>query len=1397
MKTTVFVGREPLLHDLTTLFEETKKGLGKVILLSGEAGSGKTSLVRQFVSRIETDKTIISAIVECVDKEGLNSYSPFKELLLQLNATALASNNLSKNEAMKKLKGFITEAGTQWIGTIPVIGGVIAAGINTFQAYQNHYKKNENQPKTESEADVFRIFEMEFRRLAQNHTLIVVLDDLQWADSMSLNLLFMLGKAIRQNSFPIMLIGTYRPSDVNAGRNKILETGKNISVRHPLQDKINELRNYTKLEAHISRNDKWLNELSVPSLSAIDINGILNRMFPANKFPTDFHSKLLELTGGHALFVTEVIFSLLQKEAIYKDANNNFLLKNSQLVELPTSIVGVIGERIERLSSELKKVLDYASVNGEDFSIQIIEKILKIDELDLLDYIEELAKKHGLLVSSDTEKIKDILFDLYHFTNKLIHKYVYENLEGARRRALHRKVAETIKNIFGDELETNNELKDKYLRHLQIGQGLIDGVTFQLTNNAEKEQESDRNQILIAADNEVKSAFQEFEQYAMNECIARADKALAFVTTSLFENEDAKKIRLKALTAKMKAQNWLGFYKDAFDTALKMRIVAEEINNEVEIASTFNHLGINAFRLGNYDNAIEFHQKSLNFAAQLKNNELVADNLDNIGECFDSKAMYDKAIECYKKALEINIQLDNKQAQTENYLNIGSAFRKKGEYDTALHFYDMALELAEIYADKRTISTLINNKGLCINSKGNYAEAIPFFEKALQIDIQINDRVNMANHLNNIGLAKELQGDYDNAIVFYLKTLAIDESLDDRVKMATSYNNIGSVYREQGNYTKALEFMEKALELNRMLNDKVAMSFTYCNLGNTYFYKGDHSIALRYYKSGLEIDMEVNDKMNIANALNNIGNVLFSKEDYYEAEQKFTQALEILTALNDRLSMASCLNNLGNLQYNLKDYDKALLYYMQAISLNSETSDVLALSLNYNNIANVYDQLGDFDKAIEYYKKSVDTDIQINNKVQLAMHANNLGITFQKKSHYKEAAHYFRIAVEQYVAIDNKEKIADCSENLADVLVYLTETEPKAEKQAIELYMKAKNLFLAENQIVAYRRSAKSLARLFEKTEQFRRATGVYEELIKNCLQYYDHEEAAELYNILGICYLNLDDNDKALEAFSNAVQYAEEDNIYLSYYYSNVALVKHYKKDYIGAVDNYKAALRYCEDNEDKSEAADISLRIARSYFLMNDVENSVKNFDNAIYFYDTMGDKQNILAVLLEVAEIFRENKLFDEAIVMYNKVLEVSEKDSDFLNETLLCYFNIANCFFLKKDYPQAIDYYKVLVAEYSKINDSENVAIHHFNCGLCYQFLQNFKAAIDAFQQALGLFEELEQLENMSSCHYKIGVSYYYLNLRPLAIQELTKAKHIELQLGNNVSSIIQDIEQMKD
>ena len=194
MEERTFIGRENELTALHAAYEEASTGKGKLVLVAGNAGIGKSGLVREFIQQIEQKPKVITGISECNDKENLNAYAPFKDILVELNSKAFDSKGKqNKDDQLKKIKEFISDSGSGWIGCIPVVGSFIEAGIDTYKSYQDIYNKKP-ESNIESENDIYRIFENEFRRLAKDSTVVIFIDDLQWADASSFKFTICLGE---------------------------------------------------------------------------------------------------------------------------------------------------------------------------------------------------------------------------------------------------------------------------------------------------------------------------------------------------------------------------------------------------------------------------------------------------------------------------------------------------------------------------------------------------------------------------------------------------------------------------------------------------------------------------------------------------------------------------------------------------------------------------------------------------------------------------------------------------------------------------------------------------------------------------------------------------------------------------------------------------------------------------------------------------------------------------------------------------------------------------------------------------------------------------------------------------------------------------------------------------
>jgi len=1276
MNNSIFIGREDELNKLQSIYNEANTGLGKLILIQGNPGIGKSGLVREFLKQFEENGNTITAISECNDKEGLNSYAPFKELLLKLNTASVAGSKESKAQMFSKLKKFVAEAGTQWVGMIPVVGNVAQAGIETYKAYQNSFGES-GENKIQGEDDIYRIFENEFRRLAQNKTLVIFLDDLQWADASSLNLIFMLGKSIRENPFRIMIIGTFRQFDIEAGRLKISENGENIKVRHPLADKLSELRNYTKHESHIERKDQWFYEISMQSFNLQEVELLITTKFPKNNFQHTLYADIYKITNGHPLYLVEILEYLIKNDNLKCLSDGTYTVSQLNLSTLPVSVQAIINEKVERLGDELKKILSYASVSGEEFAVPVIEKVLKIDELDLLDYLEELSKKHGLLAANEPVQVKNMLFELYHFTQTLVHRYIYENLDGARRRALHRKMAEIMQNLYGDEIQNNKELKDKFNQHTQIGQGIIDGITLQLTDlkNQSPTQETVSSESFInAAKSELTAAKESLEQFAANECLDRINKALGLLSGLKNKDTETETIRFEAYSLRNKTQQWLGHYNLAYATAQEMLKMAVYINSNQCIALSNKAIGNSVHSLGRYDEAIVY----LNKALDLYKNQ--ADSV-NLIECFndlafakEAQSLYNEAINYLEESLGICDKLGNKEKLGETMFSLATNYRKKGEYRKALNLYEQALELFEKQNNQKQIGLVYNSMGLNCHATNELQKSMEFLRKALSIAEKQNDRIHISNRLSNIGLTYELMGNSDGALEYYGKTLEIDTSLNDKPKMAITYNNIGLVHANNRQYEKAYEFFNKSIEIYTAINDRPGLSFSYSSMGQTMYSDSKTEESIEYMKKAIEIDTETGDMVSLAASYNGLGNAYFASEDYENAEKYYQKALEIFENLHDDFSMALIYNNLANISYSKYENLGALEYYHKSLEIYENSEDFVNTALLKGNIGNTYNRLKQYREAMMAYQKAADIYRNMKQDWNLAKQLQNQGMCYYNMEYFDESIAALQNSNELFIEQEDSVQQGFNYRDIADAFKRKDNYEEaiKNYQMAIEKFTRADNDYQAAHVWL-------ELARIYEAMAKRDNAIPCYESALNIMLQLNDYSQVISIHCQLGHNYKSVENLDRAERHYNEAIDLAAKmkEAWAIAKAKKGLSAVLYSKQEYDKALELLYASIEQHEFFDDKFELADAYYELANciwtspGFNITN--QETIGFFSKAFDLFSSIGDDFNCGYCLYSLGVIYIELSQFKTAQNHLKRgkdlILKVyPDYDIEFINESI---------------------------------------------------------------------------------------------------------------------------------
>jgi predicted ATPase len=295
---------------------------------------------------------------------------------------------------------------------------------------------------------IFEQYVSVLRALAQHRTLFLIVDDLHWADSASLSLLFHLARELRESR--VLLAGAYRPDDVALGRD---------GERHPFEPILHELKRYYG-DIVINLGETQADE------GHRFVDDLVDR--EPNRLGAAFRDELFIRTEGHPLFTVEMLRNLQERGDLLQDGEGRWVQSKSlDWDALPARIEGVIEERIGRLETDLRETLNVGSVVGYDFAAELVARVLTIDDREMVRRLSgELSKRHQLVTNLGTQRLASTAQRLsrYRFRHILFQRHLYSSLDEAERAYLHEAVGNELERLFGSQTE---EIAVNLARHFE------------------------------------------------------------------------------------------------------------------------------------------------------------------------------------------------------------------------------------------------------------------------------------------------------------------------------------------------------------------------------------------------------------------------------------------------------------------------------------------------------------------------------------------------------------------------------------------------------------------------------------------------------------------------------------------------------------------------------------------------------------------------------------------------------------------------------------------------------------------------------------------------------------------------------------------------------------------
>jgi DNA-binding SARP family transcriptional activator len=383
----VFVGRERELAELAGGLDDALAGRGRLFLLVGEPGIGKSRLAEELVAQAKARGARV-LVGRCWEAGGAPAYWPW----------------------VQSLRAYVRDSDGAALRA--QLGAGAADLAQLLPELRERFPGLSEPPSLESDAARFRLFDAvaEFlRRACESRPIVLVLDDLHAADAPSLLLLRFLTREL--GSTRLFLLGAYRDVDPIPGQ--------------PL----------TEMLADVTR-EPVTRRLSLGGLSEREILEYAE-LTSADIASAEVVAALYEETEGNPLFVGEML-RLLAVEGVRSGSPAEVRLA------IPQSVRDVIARRLTHLSEESNRVLVLASVLGREFALEALSRMGRVSEEELLDLLDEAMTAR---VVSDVGGGAGRL----RFAHVLIRDTLYEGLTSARRVRLHRLAVEALEALYGDE----------------------------------------------------------------------------------------------------------------------------------------------------------------------------------------------------------------------------------------------------------------------------------------------------------------------------------------------------------------------------------------------------------------------------------------------------------------------------------------------------------------------------------------------------------------------------------------------------------------------------------------------------------------------------------------------------------------------------------------------------------------------------------------------------------------------------------------------------------------------------------------------------------------------------------------------------------------------------------
>ncbi len=745
---TSFVGRKEELETMFTLSRNLEQGIGGFIWIDGTPGIGKSRLMREFAASVAGHPATIWSGA-CSSRRSDHAFSLFSDILLRAFEVQTI---FTEEQIITQIDSKLSDWPQVLQDSRPffqLLLGVQPTGIQG--------KLIASLEPEQFRRQTFVALRKFIEVMSDEQPLVLLFDDMQWIDPISADLLLFISNLIA--SKPIMILATQRTTEATPSEH-VLEQALKLHTKQAVR-------------------------LLILPLSVTECRSLLAGLLFRGDELDDLINLVVQQSGGNPYFIEEFIRMLIEQGHLRSIQGQLELVKALRIsaLEIPSSLEMVIRTRVDALPVSAKKVIQVASVIGQKFNRDLVEKISMQSGTGP---ILESLQARGMLIQNGEK-------DQWQFSHPLIETIVYNAVLRVQRTIIHKRAAEAIE----------TQWKGREAEHAE-----------ELAYHFSKAEENKKAIFYLVLAGERAAA-----RYANEEALIHFTQASELLSSVPGIRDE---IRWRIATGLGEVYQFIGNF-DASIIALETALDLTTSNQltRAQKASIYRHLGETMRKKGVQEYATLYLNKALEVLDTpfIKQEQVEAARiLTRLGWSRFLLGDFSKALEVTQEAQVFAQKGDNPNVEAAVSNLIGGISFRLGELKDALHHTDHARKLWEEIGFSWGVAMNLSNMGILEVSSGNMEAGYSFFQKSLELRQDMGDVEGVAITHNNLGKLSRDRGDLDLSESHFRDSLAVARPFRMIWQSANASLELARTLLYKGYEDEAQEVLSEGIQLAEELN---------------------------------------------------------------------------------------------------------------------------------------------------------------------------------------------------------------------------------------------------------------------------------------------------------------------------------------------------------------------------------------------------------------------------------------------------------------------------------------------------------------------------------------------------------------------------------------------------